>query len=60
MPDEPALRLQIIGHVTENQDAIKQMGQMMKNPNDSQKMKSMDHSSMKMNNKKPVPQLSII
>lgn len=52
MLDDPALRIQMIGHMTENQDAMKQINQIMKNPGESQKMKSMDHSSMKMTDKK--------
>jgi len=55
MLDELALRTQMLGHMTENQDAMKQMSQMMKNPSESKKMMSMDHSSMKMNSKKSDP-----
>ena len=52
---DPSLRLQIIGHMSENKDAMKQINEMMnQDASKSGKMK-MDHSKMSDNLKKMEP-----
>jgi len=52
MLKEPMLRLQIIGHMTENKDAMKQMTEMIKSGASPVKMDHSKMSGMKMNNSK--------
>lgn len=46
MLKDPMLRLQLIGHMTENKDAMKQMTEMIGHGAKANKMKNMDHSKM--------------
>lgn len=48
MLKDPTLRLQVIGHMTENKDAMKQMTEMIGQDAKASKMKTVDHSKMSM------------
>ena len=52
MLKDPMLRLQIIGHMTENKDAMKQMTEMIKSGATPVKMDHSKMPGMKMNNSK--------
>ena len=52
MLKDPMLRIQMLGHMSENKDAMKLMNQMMSGNNTVMKNMKMDHSKMSMDGMK--------